>query len=197
MPPAGTPGGGAEEEDVLGKGSKYYKVRGTVWSEDARSGGGRQGPSPTLVQFNRAPLAPRPCAAPRRPPPTRPEVPSVQPAPVASRWGRPAGRPRPPNRWQEAGCVRRARARECRGRGRASDPAAPPLAPPRSVAMVVARQPSVDRAPVAALDNNVLHPHTPSSSARSTRARLALSSCAPTAPPASRWPSSSSSAATR
>lgn len=33
MPPAGTPGGGADEDDVLGKGSKYYKVRGVcVWT---------------------------------------------------------------------------------------------------------------------------------------------------------------------
>lgn len=30
MPPAGaaTPGGGGDEEDALGKGAKYYKVRG-------------------------------------------------------------------------------------------------------------------------------------------------------------------------
>lgn len=37
MPPAGTPGGGAEEEDVLGKGSKYYKVSGSGARKHARA----------------------------------------------------------------------------------------------------------------------------------------------------------------
>lgn len=79
MPPAGTPGGGAEEEDVLGKGSKYYKVSGSGARKPARAHSIR-------ARVKRGGGLPAPCA-PLHPVSPRPVLPPMQTLAMGPRWG--------------------------------------------------------------------------------------------------------------